>query len=472
ATAAAAAATTRPAASSILGGTGGTNSGGANGAGATPQRLAALEGSLREESARRAEAERRKDDVERQLDEAEAWMERYEAGHGMEEAARHAKQLARDIRRLEAELTTRGQQLGEALDAKEVLLLMCDRLKRDAGKPSDFAYADIPTLRAEHQSEVERLRAVQAEMAEQMSDMEEERLHMLQRLRDNAAAVSDKGLRLVGLDAAQLEKVSEFARHLRDGTAMAGATAGSVSGSPPPDKRAPELRRELREAKEECRRKDRLIERLDQELAAAERAIAAATAAGAVSALTAATTANSAGGGNAHAGGGGGAAHALGTVTPASAVRPQSSGGGGGGGSTADGSLATDVSVVPELARIREELGSLRDIFRLHTSKTPPPRSKKALPDDGTGRSGCDGVDTSPSPVAGDDGGASGDASSDETPLRRGRGSSRRGERGRMDGGDSSIPVSGGSGGVVKGAAVAAVGSGAEGAGALHRRRR
>jgi K+-sensing histidine kinase KdpD len=73
---------------------------------------------------------------------------KYEAGHGLTDAVRYQKQLKRDLQRAQSELEQRSQALGEALDAREVLQLMCQRLKKEAGRAADFVYFDLPVIRA------------------------------------------------------------------------------------------------------------------------------------------------------------------------------------------------------------------------------------------------------------------------------------------------------------------------------------
>jgi hypothetical protein len=77
---------------------------------------------------------------------------KYEAGHGLTDAVRYQKQLKRDLQRAQSELEQRSQALGEALDAREVLQLMCQRLKKEAGRAADFVYFDLPVIRASSSS--------------------------------------------------------------------------------------------------------------------------------------------------------------------------------------------------------------------------------------------------------------------------------------------------------------------------------
>jgi hypothetical protein len=74
---------------------------------------------------------------------------------------RYQKQLKRDLQRAQSELEQRSQALGEALDAREVLQLMCQRLKKEAGRAADFVYFDLPVIRASSSSSTGQVCAIQ-----------------------------------------------------------------------------------------------------------------------------------------------------------------------------------------------------------------------------------------------------------------------------------------------------------------------
>jgi chromosome segregation ATPase len=211
--------------------------------------------SLAEEAQRYTELEDRKGALESELAEAEAWKAKYEEGHGLADAVRYQQQLKRDLQRANSELERRAQEVGQALDAREALELMVQRLKEEAGRPSDFVYPDLTVLREDHQGEVAKLKAEQREMQQQMDDLDAERLRLLKKLRQVAVVNADKGLKFAGLDADQMLKVNEFALSLRDGKVVL-----------PLDDRSFELAQRVKALESQVHARDAQIEKLERSL--------------------------------------------------------------------------------------------------------------------------------------------------------------------------------------------------------------
>ena len=93
------------------------------------------------------------------------------------------------------------------------------RLKAEAGRPEDFWYPEM-ALREALEGESAGLRSRVAEQERQIEALEGEQHRLLRALRDNAARISEKGVRFLGLDPDQLLQVNAFATQLRDGVAM------------------------------------------------------------------------------------------------------------------------------------------------------------------------------------------------------------------------------------------------------------
>ncbi|CAM9156404.1 unnamed protein product [Ascophyllum nodosum] len=143
---------------------------------------------LETERERYKELEEGKARLETDLQESEDWKRRYEEGHGLVDAVRFQKRLKNDNRRLEAELERRSLKIGEVMDANEVLILTCQRLKEEAGKSPDFSYGDLAGFKDMQAGKMARLTAVSEELQAQVDDLNDERVRLLKKLRDGAAS--------------------------------------------------------------------------------------------------------------------------------------------------------------------------------------------------------------------------------------------------------------------------------------------
>jgi hypothetical protein len=99
---------------------------------------------------------------------------------------------------------------------RDSLFQTCMRLKKELGKPEDFSYPDIQ-IKESAKGEVGRLEGIIRGLEREVADLEQERLRHLRALRDNAAQISEKGIKFLGLTPDQVVQLNDFARNLRDG---------------------------------------------------------------------------------------------------------------------------------------------------------------------------------------------------------------------------------------------------------------
>ena len=165
----------------------------------------------------RLELKRQKDEVALQLcrsDERNAW---YEEGHGLADAVRYQKKLEADMFRRDHDLEQLRVRHDEEVGRCKVLQKLVVMLKEKSGLTDDPALEEdaVKEALAVHDNQLE---AQNAELSRQIECLETDRLVMMKQLRHNAAEIGEKGIKFLGLDAAQIQKVMEFASNIRDGS--------------------------------------------------------------------------------------------------------------------------------------------------------------------------------------------------------------------------------------------------------------
>jgi hypothetical protein len=162
--------------------------------------------------------QREKDEVALQLcrsEERNAW---YEEGHGLADAVRYQKKLEADIFRhghdLEQLQIRHDAEVGRCKVLQKMVLMLKDKADL-TDDPAAFEEDAVKEALAAHDNQ---LQAQNTELSRQIEGLEADRLVMMKQLRYNAAEVSEKGIKFLGLDAAQIQKVMEFATNIRDGS--------------------------------------------------------------------------------------------------------------------------------------------------------------------------------------------------------------------------------------------------------------
>lgn len=190
----------------------------------------------------------------REVDELSKWKAVYEAGHGLQELARNQKNLKDDNRRLSTAVEQLMGKLGMVMDTNGVLTQAFDRLKKEAGKPDDFAYSEYD-LQGEVQSVNASMRAQLAQLEEQVQSLETENMRLRSTLKNHAGLIGEQGFKYAGMSADQLMHVNEFAANLRDGKLDL-----------PLNDRSHELLKENKKLKDELNARKLTLERYELEL--------------------------------------------------------------------------------------------------------------------------------------------------------------------------------------------------------------
>ena len=180
-------------------------------------RLDAASSREQEMETARLELKRQKDEVALQLcrsDERNTW---YEEGHGLADAVRYQKKLEADMFRRDHDLEQLQLRHGEEVGRCKVLQKLVSMLTEKSGLTEEPALEEdaVKEAMAAHDNQLE---AQNAELGRQIECLEADRLAMMKQLRHNAAEIGEKGIKFLGLDAAQIQKVMEFASNIRDGS--------------------------------------------------------------------------------------------------------------------------------------------------------------------------------------------------------------------------------------------------------------
>ncbi|OQR81691.1 hypothetical protein THRCLA_11505, partial [Thraustotheca clavata] len=150
--------------------------------------------------------------IEAQLREAEALNAKYEAKAGLTEVMRHQKSLRND---LQAQVTANSQlrvELSRHKDGISKLQAAFSRLKSETGKPDSFEYPDLQ-LETLIQGNV----AIIKELESQLQKLEDERVALLKKLKEQAKMSSAQLFQNHGLTPDQYEQVQTLIYRLQHG---------------------------------------------------------------------------------------------------------------------------------------------------------------------------------------------------------------------------------------------------------------
>jgi chromosome segregation ATPase len=150
------------------------------------RKLRSVSQRLTEEQERVMNLEVEKKLLSSEVDELGRWKAVYESGHGLQELARSQRKVKEDNRRLGIALEQVTRKLGEAIDSNGVMAQAFERLKRETGKPADFAYPDTE-LREEMLGDVARLRAQTYELEAQIEALEDEAVRVRRALKNQVS---------------------------------------------------------------------------------------------------------------------------------------------------------------------------------------------------------------------------------------------------------------------------------------------
>ena len=127
-------------------------------------------------------------------------------------------------------------------------------MKEEHGVDRDFWYDDI-ALKESAKGERGRLEALVKQYEEELEMLEAWRSKHLKKIRELPISITDKGLKFVGLDAIQIDRVSEYVKNLKEG-----------KDEYPLDDRSIELKKELKEVRWAHDQDKKKIEKLEQEI--------------------------------------------------------------------------------------------------------------------------------------------------------------------------------------------------------------
>ena len=167
--------------------------------------------------AARLDLQRQKDEVALQLSRSEERNAWYEEGHGLADAVRYQKKLEADMFRRSHDVKQLQNRIDEEVGRCKLLQKTVLLLKEKVDVANDPALEEdaVREAMAAHDNQ---LQAQNTELSRQIQGLEADRLVMMKQLRHNAAEISEKGIKFLGLDAAQIQKVMEFASSVRDGS--------------------------------------------------------------------------------------------------------------------------------------------------------------------------------------------------------------------------------------------------------------
>ena len=162
-------------------------------------------------------------DLEQHLDQMRAEMRsseernaRYEEGCGLTEAVVYQKKLESDIRRSEGDRKRMVVSLGEKEEKILLLIKKIQVISKGVGI-GVLSHLDESTIEEMIQEEESSLRGQNKELLTQVETLEKERNSLMKRLRENAAQISEKGIRFLGLSAENMQHLLDFANSLKVG---------------------------------------------------------------------------------------------------------------------------------------------------------------------------------------------------------------------------------------------------------------
>ena len=143
---------------------------------------------------------------------------------------------------------------GAAQDSVSVLKYAFDKLKKEAGKPSNFMYPEVE-LEQEMYGENARLQSQLLEAEDQIGTLELENTRVRKAMKNQAGVIGEQGFRFQGMGSDMLLLVNEFATNLREGKVDL-----------PLNDRSAELLKENRKLKDEEKAMKLRIERYEREI--------------------------------------------------------------------------------------------------------------------------------------------------------------------------------------------------------------
>jgi hypothetical protein len=141
----------------------------------------------------------------------------YEEGHGLADAVRYQKKLEAEVYRRDHDLKQLQGRLDAEVGKSQVLQETCVLLKEKSNLVDDPMFEE-QAVKDAMKSRDNQLKSQNAELNRQIEQLEADRLSMMKQLRHNAAEIGEKGIKFLGLDASEIQKVLEFASNMRDGT--------------------------------------------------------------------------------------------------------------------------------------------------------------------------------------------------------------------------------------------------------------
>lgn len=198
-----------------------------------------LRANTEDDKVRSAALEKEVGDLHREVDELKHWKNVYEEDKGWDELLYTNSKLTNDNRMLLGEVERTHAKAGLVNDANGLLQAAFERLKVEAGKPSDFIYPEYE-LKEDQKAGTARLEAELLVMEDQVNSLDTENIKLRKALRNTAGSFGESGFKFAGMKPEQLVKVNEFAQNLRDGKVVLPESDNSV-----------EMTRELRRLKED-----------------------------------------------------------------------------------------------------------------------------------------------------------------------------------------------------------------------------
>ena len=143
---------------------------------------------------------------------------------------------------------------GAAQDSLSVLKYAFDKLKKEAGKPSNFMYPEVE-VEQEMYGENARLQSQLLEAEDQIGTLELENTRVRKAMKNQAGVIGEQGFKFQGMGSDMLLLVNEFATNLREGKVDL-----------PLNDRSAELLKENRKLKDEEKAMKLRIERYEREI--------------------------------------------------------------------------------------------------------------------------------------------------------------------------------------------------------------
>ena len=163
----------------------------------------------------RVELENELSKVRDELQLAEKRNSWYEEKYDLFDAVKYQKKLEADVRRRDFDLKSQLILLGEKDDQINLLKKACNTMKSKLGPDHELDEKELKVMIAIDENSLQNQNR---ELNRQIEALEQDRLDLMKRLRENAAAIGENGIRFVGLDAEQIMQVTDFAKNIKDGT--------------------------------------------------------------------------------------------------------------------------------------------------------------------------------------------------------------------------------------------------------------